>query len=154
MDGGVPRATRPEAAAEDARAAVFREHHSFDACYCDVSDADHLLHHLVRLEQAYRSRLPTQLAHDVSLSFGLQLGGAAARERIANLFDATWRRQRLPPDVAKAVFRALAGPNPQGCCWKGWRKSGFGETQASALTLLMFFSPFRALRQRASDTPH
>lgn len=109
----------------------FSEHRSFDACFCDAEDKDLLMHHLVRLEQAYLSRLPPALAADRNLSFGLDLGRAAAMERIANLFDAKWRKMRLDPDTAKAVFRAIAGPNPQGMCWKGWRLSGFGETQVS-----------------------
>ena len=58
-------------------------------------------------------------------------GRAGAQARLAMLFDATSRKELLGPDRAKAVFKALAGPNPQGQCWKGWRQSGFGETQLS-----------------------
>ena len=101
------------------------------ACATDDDGEAHLLHHLERLEQAYRSRLPSALADDALLGFNLANGRAGAQERIAQLFDAKWRSANLRPDVAKAVFKALAGPNPQGQCWKGWRQSGFGETQVS-----------------------
>lgn len=110
---------------------VFATHRNFGAiAYAAVKD-DHLMHHLVRLEQNYRSRLPPSLAADASVSFGLDFGLAAAKERIANLFDPQWRKANLSPDHAKHVFRALSGPNPQGQCWIGWRRSGFGETQVS-----------------------
>ena len=119
------------ASVSEAVAEGFAKHRSFDSCYCDAADADVLMHHLARLEQAYLSRLPPALRADSSLSFGLAQGRGVALERIANLFDSKWRKQCLPPDSAKAIFRALAGPNPQGMCWKGWRLSGFGETQVS-----------------------
>ena len=107
----------------------------FDACQLAGDDGDdsdeHLLHHLTRLEQAYRSRLPASLAQSEEVGFNLARGRAGAQARLAMLFDATSRKERLGPDRAKAVFKALAGPNPQGQCWKGWRQSGFGETQLS-----------------------
>ena len=113
----------------------------FDACTLDGGggggggDGDggdeHLLHRLARLEQAYRSRLPASLAQCEEVGFNLARGRAGAQARLAMLFDATSRKERLGPDRAKAVFKALAGPNPQGQCWKGWRQSGFGETQLS-----------------------
>jgi len=109
----------------------FEQHRSWAACFLsDVSDpSDTLMHHLARLQQAYLSRLPPALATDAALSFALDGGRDAALNRLAHLFDARWRRQHLAPETAKAVSRALAGPNPQGQCWKGWRLSGFGETQ-------------------------
>lgn len=112
----------------------FATHRSFAAEPCErVGDAggEHLMHHLVRLEQSYQARLPAPHAADESLSFGLNLGLAAAKMRIANLFSPEWRKTHLKPDVAKSVARALVGPNPQGQCWRGWRRSGFGETQVS-----------------------
>mmetsp|Transcript_45501 Transcript_45501/g.75334 ORF Transcript_45501/g.75334 Transcript_45501/m.75334 type:complete len:623 (-) Transcript_45501:171-2039(-) len=109
----------------------FAEHRNFAASFCDASDSDALMYHLRRLEQAYSSRLPADLAAESSLSFNLGGGRCAALERLANLFNAQWRMRHLNPETAKAVSRALAGPNPQGACWKGWRLSGFGETQVS-----------------------
>ena len=107
----------------------------FDACQLAGDDGDdgeeHLLHHLTRLEQAYRIRLPASLAQSEEVGFNLARGRAGTQARLAMLFDATSRKERLGPDRAKAVFKALAGPNPQGQCWKGWRQSGFGETQLS-----------------------
>mgnify|MGYP003776568287 CR=1 FL=1 len=113
----------------------------FDACTLAAAAGDgdgggdggdeHLLHHLARLEQAYRSRLPASLAQCEEVGFNLARGRAGAQARLAMLFNATSRKERLGPDRAKAVFKALAGPNPQGQCWKGWRQSGFGETQLS-----------------------
>lgn len=110
----------------------FAEHRSFAACFCDEGDSHALMHHLTRLEQAYRSRLPAELAAETSLLFALSSGRDAALQRLANLFDAQWRKRHLPPETAKAVSKALAGPNPQGQCWKGWRLSGFGDTQVCA----------------------
>ena len=94
----------------------------FDACPLAVDEGDeHLLHHLTRLEQAYRSRLPASLADSDGVSFNLTRGRGGAQPRLAMLFDAAARKERLGPEDAKAVFKALAGPNPQGQCWKGWR---------------------------------
>ena len=123
------RKSAPAAAPAPPSLAGFAQHRSFAAAFCDAHDADALMHNLVRLEQAYLSRLPAALAADAKLTFNLAGGRGAALERLANLFDAPWRRRSLPPETAKAVSRALAGPNPQGQCWKGWRLSGFGETQ-------------------------
>ena len=96
----------------------------FDACPLAVDEGDeHLLHHLTRLEQAYRSRLPASLADSDGVSFNLTRGRGGAQSRLAMLFDAPVRKERLGPEGAKAVFKALAGPNPQGQCWKGWRQS-------------------------------
>ena len=98
----------------------------------EVEDSDTtLLHHLTRLQQAYQSRLPPTLAEDENLGFDLNAGRAGAQARLALLFDPKDRKQRLGPETAQAVFRALTGPNAQGACWKGWRQSGFGETQVS-----------------------
>ena len=110
---------------------VFTMHLSFDAVQCASARDDHLMDHLVRLEQSYQSRLPPSLASNDSHSFALNRGLAAAKERISNLFDAKWRKKNLSAEHDKAVFRALSGPNPRGMCWKGWRRSGFGETQVS-----------------------
>ena len=96
----------------------------FDACPLAVDEGDeHLLHHLTRLEQAYRSRLPASLADSDGVSFNLARGRGGAQPRLAMLFDAPARKEQLGPEDAKAVFKALAGPNPQGQCWKGWRQS-------------------------------
>ena len=104
----------------------------FGACPLDNDGGDeHLLHHLTRLEQAYRSRLPPSLAEAEHVGFNLAHGRPGAQARLAMLFDAPARKERLGEESAKAVFKALAGPNPQGQCWKGWRQSGFGETQVS-----------------------
>ena len=56
--------------------AGFAEHRSFAASFCDASEPEVLLHHLTRLEQAYRSRLPADLAADSSLCFALSSGRA------------------------------------------------------------------------------
>ena len=107
-------------------------HGCFAACPLAVEDGDeHLLHHLARLEQAYRSRLPPSLAEAEHVGFDLARGRVAAQARLTMLFDPAARKERLGEADAKAVFKALAGPNPQGQCWKGWRQSGFGETQVS-----------------------
>ena len=104
----------------------------FDACPLAVEGGDeHLMHHLARLEQSYRSRLPSSLAEAEHIGFNLARGRTGAQARLAMLFDAAARKEQLGEAGAKAVFRALAGPNPQGQCWKGWRQSGFGETQVS-----------------------
>ena len=80
----------------------------FDACPLAVDEGDeHLLHHLTRLEQAYRSRLPASLADSDGVSFNLARGRGGAQSRLAMLFDAPARKERLGPEGAKAVFKAL-----------------------------------------------
>ena len=130
LDSAAAAGGRPAAV----RVVAFREHASFGACRVGGASAgDTLLHHFARLEQAYRSRLPAGLLADPAVGgFDLQGGSReAALTRLGQLFDPGWRKRALGPEKAKVVSQALAGRNPQGQCWIGWRKSGFGDTQVT-----------------------